>query len=237
MCPRDRLPQVLSLLPALQQPTVSSLADEAWVDVNTVLDESVVRHIIPRLKSAGARGIVEYPLNKVIDQALDGLASSRRIQIFLVRTAFPWAPMQRIAELKLELPPAPKAMGAYTVLIVTGNRLYVSGHGPLLADKTMTTGHVGVDIDLEGAVQAARQTGLAILSTIRSHFGTLDRVRRVVKTLGMVNCLPDFKDHPARDQRLQRVVSRYLGRRTGHRRRAAPSAWARSPAISRPRSK
>src|SRR5580698_4454887 len=65
--PRERLAQVLSLLPALQKPTVSSLADEAWVDVNTVLDEAIVRNIIPRLKAAGARGIVEYPLNKVID--------------------------------------------------------------------------------------------------------------------------------------------------------------------------
>ena len=65
--PRDRLNSVLALLPALQQPTISSLADENWVDVNTILDESVVRHIIPRLKAAGARGIVEYPLNKVID--------------------------------------------------------------------------------------------------------------------------------------------------------------------------
>jgi ATP phosphoribosyltransferase len=65
--PRERLKQVLSLLPALQQPTVASLADENWVDVNTVLSESVVRHIIPKLKAAGARGIVEYPLNKVIE--------------------------------------------------------------------------------------------------------------------------------------------------------------------------
>ncbi|HUT11557.1 MAG TPA: ATP phosphoribosyltransferase [Thermoguttaceae bacterium] len=65
--PRDRLKQVLTLLPALQQPTISSLADEQWVDVNTIVDETVVRQIIPRLKSAGARGIVEYPLNKVID--------------------------------------------------------------------------------------------------------------------------------------------------------------------------
>ena len=65
--PRAKLRQVLTLLPALQQPTVSSLADENWVDVNTILDETVVRHIIPRLKAAGARGIVEYPLNKVID--------------------------------------------------------------------------------------------------------------------------------------------------------------------------
>jgi ATP phosphoribosyltransferase len=65
--PRDRLAQVLALLPALQKPTISSLADEQWVDVNTIIDESVVRQIIPRLKTAGARGIVEYPLNKVIE--------------------------------------------------------------------------------------------------------------------------------------------------------------------------
>jgi ATP phosphoribosyltransferase len=65
--PRGSLQQVLSLLPALQQPTVSSLSDDEWVDVNTILDESVVRHIIPRLKAAGARGIVEYPLSKIIE--------------------------------------------------------------------------------------------------------------------------------------------------------------------------
>jgi ATP phosphoribosyltransferase len=65
--PREKLNRVVALLPALQKPTVSSLADENWVAVNTVLDETVVRQIIPRLKAAGARGIVEYPLNKVID--------------------------------------------------------------------------------------------------------------------------------------------------------------------------
>jgi ATP phosphoribosyltransferase len=65
--PRASVKQVISLLPALQQTTIYSLADEAWVDVITILDESVVRHIIPRLKAAGARGIVEYPLNKVIE--------------------------------------------------------------------------------------------------------------------------------------------------------------------------
>jgi ATP phosphoribosyltransferase len=65
--PRASVKQVVSLLPALQQPTISSLADEAWVDVVTILDESIVRHIIPRLKAAGARGIVEYPLTKVIE--------------------------------------------------------------------------------------------------------------------------------------------------------------------------
>jgi ATP phosphoribosyltransferase len=65
--PRDSLTEVLSVLPALQQPTIANLADKDWVDVTTILNESVVREIIPRLNSAGARGIVEYPLNKVID--------------------------------------------------------------------------------------------------------------------------------------------------------------------------
>jgi len=65
--PKSSLQKVLAVLPALQQPTVSDLADKDWVDVNTILDESVVRRIIPRLKAAGARGIVEYPLSKVIE--------------------------------------------------------------------------------------------------------------------------------------------------------------------------
>jgi ATP phosphoribosyltransferase len=61
------LPPVLKILPALQTPTISSLSDPDWVAVNTVLDEDTVRHIVPQLKQAGARGIVEYPLNKIID--------------------------------------------------------------------------------------------------------------------------------------------------------------------------
>jgi len=65
--PRHSLTEVLSVLPALQEPTIANLADKDWVDMTTILDESVVRDIIPRLNSAGARGIVEYPLNKVID--------------------------------------------------------------------------------------------------------------------------------------------------------------------------
>ena len=61
------LPAVLNILPALQTPTISSLSDPEWVDVNTIIDENIVRHIVPPLKQAGARGIVEYPLNKIID--------------------------------------------------------------------------------------------------------------------------------------------------------------------------
>ena len=61
------LAAVLKILPALQTPTISSLSDPEWVAVNTILDENIVRHIVPQLKQAGARGIVEYPLNKIID--------------------------------------------------------------------------------------------------------------------------------------------------------------------------
>ena len=103
----------------------------------------------------------------------------------------------RIAELKLELPPAPKPAGVYQPVVVAGTLAYVSGHGPLKSDKSMITGRVGADLDLAAGYQAARQTGLAILATLRGHFGSLDRIRRVVKLLGMVNCTPDFKDQPA----------------------------------------
>ena len=65
--PQEGLSKVLALLPALQKPTISHLSDENWVAINTIIDESIVRHIIPRLKAAGARGIVEYPLTKIID--------------------------------------------------------------------------------------------------------------------------------------------------------------------------
>ena len=65
--PKDSLDAVLNILPALQQPTISSLSDEGWTAVNTIIDETVVRDIVPRVRAAGAVGIVEYPLNKIID--------------------------------------------------------------------------------------------------------------------------------------------------------------------------
>ena len=64
---RTALEEVVAILPALQQPTISSLADDAWVALNTIVDESVVHRILPKLKQAGAEGIVEYPLNKIIE--------------------------------------------------------------------------------------------------------------------------------------------------------------------------
>lgn len=103
----------------------------------------------------------------------------------------------RLTELKLELPPPPKPVGVYKPIVVVGNMAYVSGHGPLKPDKTLITGRVGADLDLNGGKAAARQVGLAILATLRNELGSLNRVKRVIKVLGMVNATPDFIDHPA----------------------------------------
>jgi enamine deaminase RidA (YjgF/YER057c/UK114 family) len=105
-------------------------------------------------------------------------------------------PEARLAELKLELPSAPKAMGLYKPVMLAGNLAYASGHGPFRADGTLITGRVGADLDLEAGKAAARQTGLAILASLRAALGSLDRVRRVVKVLGMVNATAEFADHP-----------------------------------------
>jgi enamine deaminase RidA (YjgF/YER057c/UK114 family) len=105
-------------------------------------------------------------------------------------------PESRLTELDLELPPAPKPVAVYRPLVVFGQAAYVSGHGPVRTDGTLITGVVGKDLDLDAAKLAARQVGLAILATLRSQLGSLDRVRRVVKVLGMVNSAPDFYDHP-----------------------------------------
>ena len=103
----------------------------------------------------------------------------------------------RVAELKLELPPAPKAMGVYKPVVIAGNLAYLSGHGPLKLDKSLITGCIGRDLDQDAGKAAARQTGLAVLASLRDALGSLDRVKRIVKTLGLVNCTADFYQQPA----------------------------------------
>jgi enamine deaminase RidA (YjgF/YER057c/UK114 family) len=102
----------------------------------------------------------------------------------------------RVAELKLELPPAPKPVATYVTAVRHGDLLYVSGHGPLRSDGTLILGRLGVDLGVAEGAAAARQTGLAILSTLRNHLGSLDKVVRLIKVLGMVNCTPEFHDQP-----------------------------------------
>src|SRR5579872_4148694 len=106
-------------------------------------------------------------------------------------------PDARVAELRLELPPAPKPVAVYKPMVIAGQLAFVSGHGPLKPDKSLILGRVGQDLDLEAGKAAARQVGLAILATLRAELGSLNRVKRVVKVLGMVNSTPDFREHPA----------------------------------------
>jgi enamine deaminase RidA (YjgF/YER057c/UK114 family) len=105
-------------------------------------------------------------------------------------------PEQRLASLGYKLPPAPTPMGVYKPCLVDGKYLYVSGHGPFREDKSLIIGRIGQDMDIEAGKQAALQTGLSILSTIRTHLGSLDKVKRVIKVLGMVGCTPEFDRHP-----------------------------------------
>ncbi len=105
-------------------------------------------------------------------------------------------PSERIKDLKLILPPAPPPAGMYKPILVVDNFLYISGQGPMNTDGTYSTGRVGDDLGLEEGKRAARQVALTMLATITAHFGDVNRIKRLVKTLGMVNCTPDFSDQP-----------------------------------------
>ncbi len=104
---------------------------------------------------------------------------------------------QKLQELKLELPPVPTPVGVYRPILIQGNLAFLSGHGPLKSDGSVLTGRIGDDLKQEDGYSAAHQTGLAILATLKSHLGSLDRVNQVVRLLGFVNCTSDFTQHPA----------------------------------------
>jgi enamine deaminase RidA (YjgF/YER057c/UK114 family) len=103
---------------------------------------------------------------------------------------------EKLKQLDLELPPPPTPIGVYIPFLIDGKHVYVSGHGPLKQDKTLIRGRVGEDMDPEDGKLAARQVGLAILSTLKHNLGSLDKVKRVIKVFGMVNAHPSFEKHP-----------------------------------------
>jgi hypothetical protein len=106
------------------------------------------------------------------------------------------SPQENFIQSGLELPPVPTPMGVYKPLLIDGKHCYVSGHGTLRSDGTLIVGRIGEDMDEAAGKLAARQVGLAILATLKDNLGTLDRVKRVIKVLGMVNCVPAFEHHP-----------------------------------------
>ncbi len=94
------------------------------------------------------------------------------------------------------LPPAPKPLGVYKPFLIVGNTVYVSGHGTVQTDGSLIIGRVGEALDIEQGKAAAQQVGLAILATLKANLGSLDKIERVVKVLGMVNATLDFERHP-----------------------------------------
>lgn len=124
-------------------------------------------------------------------------------------------PSKKIEELGLKLPPAPPPAGVYRPILVVDNFLYVSGQGPVMGDGSLITGRVGDDMELEAAKLAARQVGLTMLSTIQTHFGSVDKIKRVVKVLGMVNSAPDFGQQPLVINGFSELFAEVFGRENG----------------------
>ena len=105
-------------------------------------------------------------------------------------------PDQRFDALKLTLPPAPKPLGVYKPFLIVDKFVYVSGHGTVKEDGTLIIGRIGKDFTPEEGKLAAQQVGLAILATLKKNLGSLNKIKRVIKVLGMVNCVPEFERHP-----------------------------------------
>lgn len=105
-------------------------------------------------------------------------------------------PEQNLLESKLILPPAPRPGGVYKPFLQVENLIYVSGHGPVTENGSLIKGKVGFELNTDEGKLAARQTGLAILSTLKSNLGSLNKIKRVIKVFGMVNCTLNFEQQP-----------------------------------------
>lgn len=124
-------------------------------------------------------------------------------------------PDENFDTLNLELPPAPAPKGVYKPSLIVGNFIYVSGHGPYMPDGSLMTGRIGSEVDMAFGKQAAQQTGLAILSTVKASLGSLNRIKRVVKVLGMVNCIDSFQEHPTIINGCSELFARIWGEEHG----------------------
>lgn len=128
---------------------------------------------------------------------------------------------EKIKALGLELPPAPPALGIYYPVVITGNLLHVSGQGPVKNNGELIKGKVGSDLSLEEGQLAARQVGLTMLSTIKAQIGDLDKIKRIIKTLGMVNCFPEFEEHPQTINGFSQLMVDVFGETNGKGARSA----------------
>ena len=103
----------------------------------------------------------------------------------------------RLIGLGITLPSAPRPLASYVTFVRAGNLVWTSGHGPTGPDGKLVVGKVGADLTVEEGQVAARYTCINLIATLKDNLGSLDRVTRIVKVLGMVNCLPEFGQHPA----------------------------------------
>lgn len=126
----------------------------------------------------------------------------------------------RLKQKNISLPPTPKPVGNYVEWVRVGNLLYLSGHGPTAS--WYGKGKVGKDLTLEQGYQAARESGLRLLATMRDALGSLDKVKRVVKMLGMVNSAPGFGDQPKVINGCSDLMVEVFGDATGKGVRSAP---------------
>ena len=125
-----------------------------------------------------------------------------------------------LVERNITLPALPTPAASFVSARQVGNLLFLSGHGPMV-DGEFITGKVGVDLDLEGAREAARHAGLNLLATAKHMLGSLDRVRGVIKVLGMVNAVPDFADHPKVMNAFSNLMLEVFGEEIGMHARSA----------------
>jgi enamine deaminase RidA (YjgF/YER057c/UK114 family) len=122
---------------------------------------------------------------------------------------------QKLQALDLQLPNLPASKGIYKSCLVVGNLLYVSGHVSVNTDGTYITGKLGKDLDEEQGKYAARQCGLGMLASIKKHFGNLDKIKRVVKLLGMVNATPDYSKQPLVINGCSELFAQLMGEENG----------------------
>ncbi|MCW5912724.1 MAG: RidA family protein [Cyclobacteriaceae bacterium] len=127
---------------------------------------------------------------------------------------------KKLKELGIELSTPSKPMANYVKAVRTGNLLFLAGHGPTRADGSNITGKVGADLTTEQGYDAARQTGISILSTLKAELGDLNKVKRIVKVLGMVNCTDTFTDQPKVVNGFSDLIVAVFGEKGKHARSA-----------------
>jgi enamine deaminase RidA (YjgF/YER057c/UK114 family) len=138
----------------------------------------------------------------------------------------------RFLELSLDLPEPAKSIGVYKPILVSGKTVYLSGHGPVRPDGTVTCGRLGDNLDVAAGYEASRRAALATLATLRGHLGNLDAIRRIVKTTAFVNAAPQFKEHPAVVNGFSELLRDVFGTDAGVGSRSAvgvgslPGGWA-----------